>query len=257
MQLQPLLLHSRVTLRRMKWVILVVCCVTSVLAQQVAVSKQNRTITISADETIKVDPDFARLAIGREDYGSTQEQAFQATKEAITKVIDSLRHDGVAETAISTDDLVLEQQSDDGSGHPVPAERRFHSSQKLQVLVSIKAAQIVLDDSVAAGANEIGSPQWLLRNYDMAQAEAAGAALKKARLNAEQMATGLGAKLGQLVYASNTVPSPIFAMRYPLAVQTVNATVGGGGGGVSEKPLKLFAQPVEVKATVYATFSIE
>ena len=226
--------------------------------QQVAVSKQNRTISISADQTIKIEPEITKLAIGRQDYAATQEEAFRATKEAIAKIIESLHRSGVQDQAISTETLSLQEQTRSDSARPVPLKERFQSSQQLQVIVSVASAQAVLDSAVRSGANNVGTPEWLLKDYDSAQAQASGAALKKARMNAEQMAAGLGAKLGDLVYASNSVPNILFALRQGLTLQTENAVIiGNGGGGEKSQQLRLFPQPVEVKATVFATFAID
>jgi hypothetical protein len=240
----------------MKVLLLVICCAVSAAPQQVAVSKQNKTITISADETMKFEPDIAKLEIGRQDYASTQDEAFRATKTAITHIIESLHNSGIQDQAISTESLTLEEQTSSDSARQVPINEKFHSSQRLQVIVSVSTAQAVLDSAVQAGANDVGNPEWLLKDYDLAQAKAAGAALKKARTNAEQMAAGLGAKLGDLVYASNAVPNVLFALRQGLTLNSQMVMVTSTAAR-REEALKLFPQPVEVKATVYATFAIE
>ena len=239
----------------MKTLLVLICCSLPTFCQQVMVSRQNRTISISADQTIKVEPELAKLAIGRQDYAATQDEAFRATKEAIAKIVESLHRSGVQDQAISTETLSLQEQSRSDSTQPVPPKERFRSSQQLQVIVSISSAQAVLDLAVQAGANDVGTPEWLLKDYDSAQAQASGAALKKARMNAEQMAAGLGAKLGDLVYASNTVPNILFALRRGLTLETQSAETVGGAARTQQ--LKLFPQPVEVKATVFATFAID
>jgi hypothetical protein len=176
----------------------------------------------------------------------------------MAKILDALHRSGVEDQAITTESLSLQEQTESDSAHPVPSKERFHSSQQLQVLVPVKSAQSILDAAIQAGGNNVGNPEWLLKSYDAAQAQTAGAALKKARMNAEQMAAGLGAKLGDLVYASNTVPAVLFALRQGLTLSTEMATAQATvGNRVKTEQLKLFPQPVEVKATVYATFAIE
>ena len=83
------------------------------------------------------------------------------------------------------------------------------------------------------------------------QAKAGGAALAKARAIADQMAKGLGTKLGELVYASNRTPMSRFSANEVVAVMA--ATVER-----ENKPqLTLFPQKVKSEATVYAVFAIE
>jgi len=247
-------------MRDMKTLAFLLFCAVAASAQQVAVSKQNRTISVSADQTMKFEPDIAKLAIGRQDYAATETEAFVLTKQAMAKIVESLHHSGVQDQAISTESLTLQEQTQSDANRPIPPKERFHSSQQLQVLVPVASAQSILDAAVQAGANDVGNPEWLLKNYDAAQAQTAGAALKKARMNADQMAAGLGAKLGDLVYASNNVPNALFALRQGLTLSTEMAAVeveATRAGRVRTQQLKLFPQPVEVKATVYATFAVE
>jgi len=77
--------------------------------------------------------------------------------------------------------------------------------------------------------------------------------LAKARSIADQMAKGLGTKLGELVYASNRAPVP--KMWRGMTVNTMSALVGSAA---EKRPtLTLFPQKVKSDATVYAVFSIE
>jgi hypothetical protein len=76
----------------------------------------------------------------------------------------------------------------------------------------------------------------------------------KAREMAEQMAQKLGAKVGELVYASNAQPTINVATRSGLTMVTVQASI------VTPPPkpqLKLFPKKVEREATVYAVFALE
>jgi hypothetical protein len=85
------------------------------------------------------------------------------------------------------------------------------------------------------------------------QAKAGSAALSKARTIAEQMAKGLGTKLGELVYASNRAPVP----RAWRGMQTVEVSASIATLANAPPKLKLFPQRVKTDATVYAVFSIE
>ena len=83
------------------------------------------------------------------------------------------------------------------------------------------------------------------------QAKASGAALAKAKAIAEQMAKGLGTKLGELVYASNRAPVAR-AFRYSTTVNAEAASISN-----REPQLRLFPQKVKSEATVYAVFANE
>lgn len=245
------------TLPLMKCMLLLLLITTSTLAQQVQVSKQNKTISVSADQTIKVAPDLAKLSIGRQDYAPVQDDAFRETKSAINRILNALQSLGIKDEQISTEQLVVEETFFESSVTPeLRKQHKYHSQQSLDVVVPVSIAQTVVDACVGAGANSVGSPDWVLSDYDAAQAKAASAALQKARLNAQQMATGLGAKLGDLIYASNNVPNPYYAL-FGRGV-TLNSMASTVSRVIKTEPqLKLFPKPIEVKATVYATFAIE
>jgi uncharacterized protein YggE len=133
-------------------------------------------------------------------------------------------------------------------------EWQFEAQQSWHVSVAVSRAQAVVDLAVRSGANDVADVEWSVADPLALQARASGAALAKARTIADQMAKGLGAKLGDLVYASNRAPVPKF-LGY-----NYNA-VDSGERSVLLEPnrpkLTLFPQKVKSDATVYAVFAIE
>jgi hypothetical protein len=77
--------------------------------------------------------------------------------------------------------------------------------------------------------------------------------LAKARAVADQMAKGLGTRLGELVYASNRAP---VAKMYR-GMETVEVMATTTPPPPPPPKLTLFPQKVKSDATVYAVFSIE
>src|SRR4029077_15954783 len=131
-------------------------------------------------------------------------------------------------------------------------ERRFRAQQSWHVTVPATRAQTIVDLCVNAGANEVEDVEWNVADPVALQAKAGGAALVKARSIADQMARGLGTKLGELVYASNRAPVPKM-WRGGMTVNVEAATTTSD----KQPKLKLFPQKVKSDATVYAVFSIE
>ena len=107
-----------------------------------------------------------------------------------------------------------------------------------------------------SGANQLEDIDWSVSDPSALQARASGLALAKARAVAEQMANGLGAKLGELVYASNQSQASAL---WNLARRglVVAATVQTSAARLGAPALNLFPQQVKQEATVYAVFSIE
>ena len=130
----------------------------------------------------------------------------------------------VPEANIETDKLNLgRSEAEEKWTEDMKKERRFQARQSWHVTVPASQAQTIVDLCVSAGANEVDDVEWNVADPVALQAKAGGAALLKARNIAEQMAKGLGAKLGELVYASNRAPTA--KMWRGITLNTVSAIV--------------------------------
>ena len=132
------------------------------------------------------------------------------------------------------------------------AERKFQVQQTWSVKTAASNGARVLDIAVKAGANQSGQMSWSVTDQDGLQAKAAKLALDRARQIAQQMAAGLNATLGPLVYASNQAP--------PREPQPFFASAGGMAAAPMAKevaPLSVSVPKVTASATVYAVFSIQ
>jgi hypothetical protein len=108
----------------------------------------------------------------------------------------------------------------------------------------------VLDIAVKAGANQSGGIDWSLKDENAPQAQAAGKALQRARIVAESMVSGLGVKLGVLIFASNeTQAEPVRPVMAAMAQAKMAAP--------APLPLAINPRQIEKTATVYAVFAIE
>jgi uncharacterized protein YggE len=222
-------------------------------AQDIQVNRQNKTIAVTAEESVTADAEVAVLAIGYHNYGLTQDSAFHENVRAAEKIASAILAARIPEGNIETEKLSLGRaQIDDKWNESMKRERQFQAEQSWHVTVSASQAQSIVDISVNAGANEVEDVEWDVADPVALQAKAGGAALAKARRIAEQMAKGLGTKLGELVYASNK--APVAKMWRGMTVQTEAAMLGS----TDQQPkLKLFPEKVKSDATVYAVFSIE
>ena len=124
-------------------------------------------------------------------------------------------------------------------------------TQSWTVKTAAANAAKVLHVAVEAGANNSGQIDWDLKDRAGLQAQAAAKALQHAQAVADQMARGLNAHLGTLIYASNQAP--------PAQYGTGGGYGGGVMGGALMKviPLAIRPQNIEESATVYAVFAIQ
>ena len=222
-------------------------------AQEIQVNRQNKTIAVTAEDSVTADAEIAVLAIGYHNYAPTQDAAFRENVRVAEQITKTLLNAKVPKANIETEKLRLTRtEIDEKWTTEMKKERQFAAEQSWHVTVSAAEAQALVDLAVRAGANEVDDVEWNVIDPVALQAKASGAALAKARSIADQMAKGLGTKLGELVYASNRAP---VAKMWRGMLNTSTATLGS----VAEKQpkLTLFPQKVKSDATVYAVFSIE
>jgi uncharacterized protein YggE len=234
--------------------ILTLAAAAAMFAQDIQVNRQNKTIAVTADESITADAEVAVLAIGYHNYAPTQDAAFQECVRVSDKITQALLAAGIPIANIETDKLRLRRtEPDDKWTAEMKKDRQFEAQQSWGITLPVSRAQAIVDLAVRSGANEVDDVEWSVADPLALQAKASGAALAKAHAIAEQMAKGLGAKLGELVYASNRAPlSKLFRN-----LQTMNSMVTVNAEREKKPQLTLFPQRVKSEATVYAVFAIE
>lgn len=231
---------------------LILICGTTVVgfAQDVTVNRSNRTVEVTVTATIEVEAEVAVLSLGHTDYGRTSDAAFADNVRAADRILQALGQAGVPKGSIETLGFRVDRaEPNERWTIEERAERQFVAIQSWEVRVGVTDAQRVLDAAVRAGANEVTDVEWHVKDADALDAKATAAALEKAEGLARQIADGLGGKLGELVYASNTERKP-----KGLVVETENMVAPPPPGSPQ---LKLLPRKVEQEATVHAIFAID
>jgi uncharacterized protein YggE len=222
-------------------------------AQTIQVNKENRTIAITATDKVIVLADTAAVHIGFVAYGPDSDTAYANGSRVSNAIVKALTSTGVPSDAIESENQNVSPVQDYQVDKLTPAEkaqRKFQVTQSWTVRTNAGDAAKILDVAVKAGANQSGQIDWSLKDENAAQSEAAAKALQRARTVASDMAKGLNAKLGVLLYASNETqaepPRPL--MRGMSAAPMAMAKV---------EPLAINPRQIEKTATVYAVFAIE
>jgi uncharacterized protein YggE len=223
----------------------------SAIAQAIQVSKENRTIAITATDKVTVLADRATVHIGFIAYGPDSDAAYANGSRISNAIVKSLVAANVPKDAIESENQNLSPVQEYQIDKLTPAEkaqRKFQVTQSWTVHTAAADATKVLDLAVKAGANQSGQIDWSLKDENASDAEAAGKALQRARTVATEMAKGLDVRLGALLYASNETqavpPRPVMrTMAAPAAAKV--------------EPLAINARQIEKSATVYAVFAIE
>jgi uncharacterized protein YggE len=241
-------------MKMLRLAILACCAVPLAAAQTIQVNKDNRTIAITATDKVTAQADIATIHIGFITYGPDSDAAYANGSRLSNAIHKAITTAGVAEDSIESENQAVAPVQEFQIDKLTPAEkqqRQFQVTQSWTVRSSADDASKILDLAVKAGANQSGQIEWGLKDHNAPDAEAAAKALQRARTVADQMARGLNAKLGALIYASNqTQAEPI---------RPLNGRVFAAAAPMMMKvqPLALNPRQIETSATVYAVFAIE
>jgi uncharacterized protein YggE len=220
-------------------------------AQTIQVNQNNRTIAVTVTDKATEMADVATVHIGFEVYGSDSDSAYAAGSKTSNAIIDALHKAGVPDRDIESEAQNLRQnfQVEPNESEIQRAKKRFVLTQSWTVHTTAADAKNVLHIAVQAGANNSGQIDWSVKDRAALQARAAAKAIKHAQTIADQMAKGLSAHLGPLLYASNQAQeTPVRPIPMLRAAFKEAAPV---------KPLAINPRKIEQSATVYAVFAIE
>jgi uncharacterized protein YggE len=244
-------------MKRIALLVLVVlgAAVGAAQAQTIQVDKNNRTIAVTANDKASALADTAVVTIGFQIYAPDAATAYSQGSTLSNAILDALKKAGVADKAVESQDQKLthtEFPENDKSTPDQRAQKQFTLSQSWTVKAEAADAAKVLHTAIEAGGNESGNIEWDLADRNGLQAQAAEKALVRARQVATQMAAGLNAHLGALIYASNQTPMTRL-------LETSSATISAQQivPAPPPAPLAIRPQQVEESATVYAVFAIE
>jgi uncharacterized protein YggE len=210
---------------------------------QLKIEPTNRTLTVSAEDRVTVDPDVAILHVGFQTQPSDAKAAYAAGAQTSNAIVAALKQAGIPETSIRSES----QRLDSVYGKP----HKFTLEQQWTVKVKPERAAEILDVAVTAGATVSGQIDWLVENEQALEDKALDGAAGRARAQAAVLARGMGVKLGPLVYVSNQVSAPIFPMR----AFANNAVLLADKAAPA--PLAIEPRKVVSTASVYAVFAIE
>lgn len=209
---------------------------------QLRVDGTNRTLTVTATESVSVEPDEAILHIGFVTQPQDAKSAYAEGTRASNAIIATLKQAGVPEASIRSESQYLDR---DWS----TKLRKYTLHQDWAVKVAPERAAEILDAAVTAGATSSGQIEWTVKDEKALEAEALDKAAARARANAEVLAKGMGVRLGTLVYVSNQMSSPPSPRPIPMMA---NKTAES-----APQPLAIEPHQVSREAAVYAIFAIE
>jgi uncharacterized protein YggE len=144
----------------------------------ITVSKDNRTIAITATDSVTAIADVATVHIGFQIYGVDHDSTYAAGSTLSNAIVGALKAAGVAADAIESAGQGIQpvqpyerQNFTDAE----KAQRQFSLNQSWTVRAAANDGARILDVAVKAGANASGQIDWSLKDSNAPEAEAEGA----------------------------------------------------------------------------------
>jgi uncharacterized protein len=156
-----------------------------------------RTITISGKGTVKTAPDMVTISAGVESQAPTAKEALLKNTAAMTKVVETLKSEGIDPKDIQTTNVSVSPRYEDRDDVR-PARIVGYAVYNTVYVTMHDTAKLggVLDQLVSAGANSIGGISFGLDKPEALQNDARKLAMSDAIAKAKLYAEAAGAELG-------------------------------------------------------------
>lgn len=210
-------------------------------------------VTVTGHGQMSLAPDTAFVTVGIETTGKTVADAQRHNRLIMNKVVERLRALQIDNERIQTASFTVSPQ------YKPPPKRSEASAEPPEIIgyvisntVAVEVRNLekvgpVIEESLAAGANQFQGLHWALRDEQQAKLGALRQAAAKAREKAAALSEALKVKLIRLLKATEEshVVRPM-----PRVARSMMATDGGGG------EMAVFAGEIKVEATVTLIYEI-
>ena len=175
-------------------------------AAEVQIQAQAPVVELTVTDTVNAKPDVARLGAGVTTRAKTAQEAVRQNAAAMQKVVDRLHALGIADKDIQTSGYALNAQFTYPPQGGTPTFAGYEASNQVTVkLRQMNKVGDVLDALVAAGANNVFGPSFMLDDLTPTQAAARAAAFKHGQALAQEYARMAGYTGVRLLEVSENV----------------------------------------------------
>jgi uncharacterized protein YggE len=167
-------------------------------------------MTVTGSGTARAVPDVADWSFGVQSDAATASEALSEAAKATRKIVDALRHAGVAKEDLRTEQVSLyPRTSNDG----MSVIGYSASSSVTATVRRLGKAGEVVDAAVSAGANQVSGPTLRVSDNRAQYRAAAEVAMDDARARAQALAAKAGVTLGApiaIVEGGGGYPGPVY-----------------------------------------------
>lgn len=203
-----------------------------------------RTVSASAEATIKVPNDSAKLGFGVAAENRSRTVALRTASQRLRRVLAAInRFPGVSAGEISTGRVAVEEVRRNGM-------RRFRASERVGVVLhDPKRAGALIDAGVAAGAVNVSGPNYFVGDTEAAFTKALAKAFGLAKARAQTLASQAGATLGNVISIDEGEGLSFGYLE--------SGAKDAGAGDAVESPSPVRPGASTVTAYVHATFALQ
>ena len=186
-------------------------------AAEVQIASQGPVVELTVNEIVRSAPDVAQIGAGVITRAGTAQEAVRQNAQAMDRLVERMRQLGIERKDIQTSNFNL---NPDYRHNPQTGEQSFtgytvHNQVSVK-LRDLKRAGEVLDALVAAGANNIHGPNFMLEDDADAKSRARRAAFESGRAMADNYARMAGYSGVRLLEISENFQS--YGPRPPMAM---------------------------------------
>ncbi|WP_265587829.1 SIMPL domain-containing protein [Sphingomicrobium arenosum] len=196
-------------------------------APMIEIGAEQTVLDLSVRGTSTRVPDMVTISAGVTSEAASASEALRINSEAMQRVVDALRAQGVAERDIRTQRINLNPIYEDRNSSGIAKIVRYRASNMVAVRFrEVEMSGRVLDILVREGANEIQGPNFEIDDPEEALDEARADALRIARERAELYAAALGKRVVRLAHFSEggaNFPSPIVVTGSRMRMEAASA----------------------------------
>ena len=216
-------------------------------AQDTTTNTERRTISVEGTGTVEVAPDTADISLGVMVQNESLEAAQQENSERTQSIMDALTEGGIAEEDIATSRYMVYPINEyDRDGNLVGIQA-YEVSSGIDITVrDLSAVGQVLEDAVAAGANQVNTISFYVDNTDEPASEARSMAIENARVKADEIAEAAGVIVVGIYDIEETSSPDAEAVRFDMP----QGEAIGMGGSADQASMNVPVAPGQTTVTV-------
>lgn len=193
------------------------------------------SITVTGQSTVTVSPDVAYLTVGVQTSARTAREASMTNATQVAAVIDAVTRMGIPQSAIRTVGLSLRPMysvRNQPDNRP-PTITGYEATNQVEVTIAtVSQAGEIVDAAIGAGANLAGNLRFAVKDDASVVARSLAEAAADARVRADAIASGLGARVTGVMSASDDAGGVV----RPMASDAMSPRVMAVPGMAAEAP---------------------